>query len=145
MQDYAVVEEALRQRLISAFPNKLSETLCIAGDIDQLLRNIFSEDSLYGCLVDFGEAREANSEPYKTQIWMTRIVGVFIIRYVIDKIDANLREVLKDLRQLLKDDHRLGGTVDRAKLVAIETPEPTQVNDVSFLFLPFTVETWERV
>ncbi len=144
MQDYAVVEEALRQRLITHFSNQLSDTRCVAGDIDALLRAIFDEeDTYFGCLLEFGMARELIREPFKAQIWATQIVGIFMIRYSPD-VEDNLRLVLKNLRTLCKDDPRLGGTVDRARVIRIDTPEPVQVEDIGFYFVPFTVEVWER-
>lgn len=142
-KDYEVYEDALCAHLITSFPNHLSATRCKSADPDTVLTAIFEENSLYGCVLDFGRGFEDSREPFKTQVWVWQIVGIFFVRFD-ESVEPHARQIISILKRLFENDHTLGGVSPRVRMVGIETPEPTQVNDIPFYFIPFTVEFWDR-
>jgi hypothetical protein len=146
MSDYDVIESALRDLILTKFPDELTEERCKIADPDKLFEEMFrtrSDGSPYGCLLDYGDGREDTSQPFKHQVWIWTIVGIFMIRYN-DDIETQARMIIRKLKRLFVDDHTIGGVTVKAKMVAINPPEPTQVNDVPHYFIPFVVEAWDK-
>lgn len=146
MSDYDLIESALRDCILTEFSDELTADRCLIADPDTLFQNMFAEGddgSPYGCLLDYGDGREDRDQPFKSQMWIWTIVGIFMIRYNAD-IEAQARAVIRKLKRLVQNDHTLGGTSVKAKVVAINPPEPTQVNDVPHYFIPFVVDAWDK-
>ena len=148
MEGYTAIESGIKERVLAHFSSELTAETCVIADSDNLFRAIFEKNAAYGCLLDMGipPGRQASGEPYKSPVWIWQIIGVFLLRYEGDttQIEAKARAVVDKLQSLLDADHTLGGLSDKARVVLIDTPEVTEVNDVPFYFMPFMVEAWDK-
>jgi len=140
--DYATIEEAVRAKLVETF-NGLSDTRCKVGDLDSVFQNMLSEGELQGCILDFLRGYPDTQQPFKTQIWIWRIMGIFLIQYS-PTIETDMRDVVSSLSSMFAADHTLGGLTARVMISEIDTPEPASIQDVSFYWIPFTVDVFDR-
>lgn len=146
MYDYAVLEAAVIQRLITAIPD-LSDTRCLAGNLDGVLNAMFIENENHGCVVEFLRGQYDPESPFKAPVWVWQILGIYFIRYTGNtvSIETELRNLLPKLAALFHDDHTLGGLSARFRVMEIDTPEPAQINDVPIYWLPFRVDVFDRI
>lgn len=143
MVGYQVIEPLVIQALINMFPSWLSADNVKAGDLDAIFDDMLSNNKTYGCLVEY-DAGVPDHEVFRRGSWRWSIGGIFFIRYD-SNIETNLRSVLTPLAQLFDSDPDLGGMVVLAKIVSIGTPEPAQVNDIPFYWLPFLVHVYDHL
>lgn len=141
--DYTEVENAIIAKLIEKFPDELSEGRVQAGDVDKVFEAVFGEGADYGVLLEFDGGRRGSREAFKQPVWIWSIAGIFFIRYG-EGIEGRLRSVVNKLAKFLDDDHTLGGVAPVVKITGIGDPEPGQVNDIAFYWLPFEIEAIDR-
>lgn len=149
MEGYTAIEAAIRTRLLAHFSTELESDTCVIADSDSLFRALFQKKAKHGCLLDTGipPGRQMTGEPFKTPMWAWQIIGVFIVRYEGNtaQVETDIRAVIDKLRSLFDDDHTLGGTSSKAKILLIDTPEVVEVNDAPFYFMPFVMEAWDKL
>lgn len=142
---YTAIEEAVRQRIVTVFSEELNDARCKAGDVDGVIRAMFEENSPYGVFLDFGRGVTDPDSPFNTQIWTWTVVGVFLIHYTGLETEQNLRSIVDKFPSLLAPPyHALGGSSALAKVIFLGDPEPGQVGDIPFYWLPFTVSAIDR-
>lgn len=140
--DYLPIETELLARLLDAFPDHLEANRCLAGELDEVLDNIFEGDHKYGCVVEFGGGYPGDGRVFDALTWVWRFEGVFFIRYTDNEtIETDMRSVILPLSNLLTPEYaRLEGTTPRALVREIARPLLQQVGDVPFYWIPFVVE-----
>lgn len=140
---YVSVENAIIQKLITTYPNELSSTRVVVGDIDSLFQAIFEENESYGVFLEFGGGRRRDRETFKGNIFIWSLPGIFLIRYG-DDIETKLRAIVDRLATLFDDDHTVGGVTPLAQMQVIGEAEVAQVNDVPFYWIPFMIEAFAK-
>ena len=141
---YDQIEEWVRAEIVSHHPN-LDDDLCMRGDLDTLITNIFEQDSNVGVYVDYmgGRRTIANEQFASRYAWVWSIMVMVLIRYDED-IEANLRTQIGHFATLFAGDHTVGGNVIRAGVMNLDQPEPGTINDVPFYWMPVIVNVWDR-
>jgi len=147
--EYAVAEEAVRQRFLAHYTDVLYELTIQAGDIDVVMREIVENGAKFGCLLEFAGGRDPSRDSLAypgggspRSRWTWTITGMFFIRYVPGEVEADLRQIVDKLPTVFDADPRLSGVVSRAKIVRIDTPEPSEVVGIPVYWLPFLVDVW---
>jgi len=141
---YAVLEEAVRQQIISTLPEFLTNETCVISDIDKLLEVIFTTNGRFGCVLDYNGGEETVRQPMSHAVWSWSILGMFLIK-LSDSIDSDLRDIIGLLHTTFSSgNHTLGGLTPKAMFTDIGRPERGAVNDTPFYWLPFIVEVIDR-
>jgi len=148
---YTTAEEQIRQKILAVEAFGMSDTDC-GTSLDGVYSSLIRTNNLYGCILNFAGGGRKNREPFaggsvKGRIWVWRTYGILLIRYLgdLNDLEDQVRVVIEELKGLLDDDRRLGGTADYAELVSIDgPPEDITLNDTAFLMIGFTVEFWEK-
>jgi hypothetical protein len=144
MNGIVAIKQGVLARVLEHFSDELDDDRCKIADTDAIFKAIFmSSEKYFGCVLDNGPAREMVDEVYKKQHWAWQIWGVFFIQYN-DDIEVQADQIIDKLAVMFAPDHTLGGLSPKVKMVEIGIPEPNQVNDVAFYFIPFVVEAWDR-
>jgi hypothetical protein len=143
---YEVIEEAVRQRLIAYIPG-LSDSLCVAGDLDGLFEAMSTQGSNIGALLEYDSGVRLMDAPFNGKGWGWTINGYILLRYEGDNkaIEAKARDTVGLLFTLLDGVQTLGGVSALATIKKIESPEPARINDVPFYWVPFLVSALERI
>ena len=58
------------------------------------------------------------------------------------KIEADARQIVDQVITIFDDKHTLGGLAAIAKVVSIDEPLPSTVNDVPFYWIPFLIDIY---
>lgn len=150
MANYIDIEEAVRKRLVAAFPEYLTDANCAITDIDKVIPVILqaeTQDKAVGCLLDFqGGGEFLTGTSFNTTAWLWRIGGIFLFHALGDEtqLTAITRDIISRLHNLFVSDPRLNGLVDSVKVSQIAEMEVAMVNDFPFAWLYFTIEARER-
>jgi hypothetical protein len=129
---------------VEYFP-ELSEGRVKGGNLDAVLGAMFEEGEKFGVLIEFAGGGHHHSEVFSKTVFQWRMAGVFFIRFEdIEAVEEDLRDLLGRLSLIFHDDPRLGGLSPYARLVDIDIPEPSTINDVPFYWLPFMVTVVDR-
>jgi hypothetical protein len=143
MVGYTLIESSVVARFISHYSSELSETRCMAADIDLILQSMFDENSEYGCLFEFGGGSDEPRKPFKIDVWTWYVDGLFMIRLT-SGIDQKKRAIIDKMTKVFSSDHTLGGISPRVRMVNIGKAELGDVGDIPFFFIPFQVEALDR-
>jgi hypothetical protein len=141
--NYSTLEFAVVNKFLVNFSNELSEARCKAGEFDKVLDGIFSENAVYGVVLEFNGGHEDRNSPFGKLVWIWEISGLFLIQYTAD-VEERLRLVLDKLKLTFDGDHTLGGLTPKVSFSRIDPAEPVKINDTPFYWLTFTVEIIDR-
>lgn len=149
------VANAIRQVLINTAMLDLNERTC-SIDLDQAINYLNLDGKNTACLIMFsGGTREAR-EPFQMtggggmtnrgKIWKWRFNCILMLKYTGGSMDIEVRELeaVDALMGLLDADRRLGGLSANADIVYIGQADGSEINDMAFYFLPFSIEVWNK-
>jgi len=147
---FSSITDGLVTRFRNHFSDELNETRCQFDNIDGVFEAVLSEGANYACTIHFNGGGPQHRQSMEARgsgpvDWSWSYVGVFLIRY---RGDVDMREeqkrVVEKLSQVLREDFRLGGVTPLARFTEIGAPEPSQIGDVYFDWIPFIVEVLEK-
>lgn len=147
--EYSDAEEAVRQRFLTHYAQELNEKSIQAGDIDVVMTEIIEHSAKFGCLLEFAGGRDPGRDSLSFTggssprgRWTWTITGMFFIRFVPGEIEGDLRGILNKLPTVFDADPRLSGAAVIAKIVRVDTAEPSEVAGIPVYWLPFVVDVW---
>jgi hypothetical protein len=110
-----------------------------------------TEQVKYACVLSFAGGNRATSETLqggsnKGRTWVWSVFCTLLARFTGDvvEIEEETEEIIDQVKGLLDDDPRLGGTVDYARITSISVPEQVYVNETPWKLIGFTVEFWDK-
>lgn len=147
MVGYPVLESAIVTAINTQFDSEFDglSSGCVAGKFDELYDNMSKISAKYGCLLEFAGGRLSRDNPFNQPMWSWFITGVFLIRYTDNAVvEDDLRTVLSKLPVVFDSDRRLGGLTPLVSITNIDTPEPIQLGDTPYYWLPFSISVYDR-
>lgn len=147
MIGYPTIEAAVVSAINTHFSTEFDglSSGCVAGKFDELYDEMSKISAKFGCLLEFAGGRMSRDNPFDKTMWSWFITGVFLIRYTDNvAVEDNLRTVLGKLPAVFDADRRLGGVTPLVSVTNIDTPEPIQLGDTPFYWLPFNVVAYDR-
>ena len=145
MIGYEVIEEAVKQRVISVYA--ITDALCQKGNIDALYEAMQTAGSPFGVLVEYAGGRRLAEPPFNGKSWLWSMNGYLLVRFQGDaqQIEVDARQAIDKLVTLFDASHTLGQITAVARLTDIDIPIPSTINDVPFYWIPFSVEVTEKI
>ena len=145
MIGYQVLEQAVKERVIAVF--ELNESLCQKGDVDALFQALQQTNSPLGFLLEYGGGQRLQESPFSGKSWQWNMTGFALVRFDGDpaKIEVDARQIVDKVITIFDDKHTLGGLAAIAKVMSIDEPIPSTVNDVPFYWIPFLIDIMEKI
>lgn len=144
MIGYVASENAVVSAFINAFPEKLNEYNCKAGELDQILDYMLRTPSKFGAYVDFTGAQRRKPENFNAYIWQYNILVNILVQVNLDTIEDDVREVLNTLTTLAETNRTLGGTVVKFDLSYIDRPQNVTASERPISWIPVTTYVWDK-
>ncbi len=145
MIGYTRIEAAVKSRIVNRFG--VDETLCQQGDIDVLFTALQSAGAPLGFLLEYAGGTRLKDAPFNGRMWGWHMNGYALVRFEGDteKIEDDARVIVDRLTGLFEQAHTLDGLVAVTFISEIDMPIPSNINDVPFYWIPFTVEVMEKI
>ncbi len=137
---YSLVEQAVRDFLVSKLPNLLSDSTCVIANMEALVETMNTNGRDVGCLLDFHAVQKDNDTPFNNSAFIFRIIGSFFLRYTGNpaEMDTLVRTVVDGLVSAFRGGARLA-PAQVAFLDRIDSPQIGSINDTTYVFVPFEV------
>lgn len=142
MATYSQLKAAVGQEIVTHFTSLgIDSSHVIFSNLDELIKNIKTNDSTYAIYLEFGNAGRQKREVFASREWLWTIAGVLMIAFKgnLDTLEIQLSQAIDLLRTLFKGNETLGGITSFASIDTIESADPITFADMPFYWVPFAM------